>query len=195
MPEERVGRRDFISQGLKSFFQPLAAALSDPTSDEGSGPLRPPGALEESAFGLICRRCGACVRSCPYRAIKVMGERAGGYLGTPYIDPGTGPCYWCMECVKVCPSGALTSDQGETLSIGLAVIDYDRCLTGFGKPCDYCVERCPQKGVAMAFVDGRPVVSKEACTGCGICAHLCPTTPSAVAIRTRRRVRPNDSRP
>lgn len=196
MSGDRVGRRDFIFQGIKSLFRPLAAALSEPEAESGpSGPLRPPGALEEAAFVLTCQRCGTCARSCPYRSIKFMGDAGGGALGTPYIDPSSAPCYWCLECTSKCPSGALTLSEGEPLAIGLAVLDDARCLTAQGQPCDYCVERCPKKGAAISFVEGRPVIKAEECTGCAICAYFCPTTPGAISLKTRRRIAPRRESP
>ncbi len=196
MTADRVGRRDFIFEGLKSLIRPLVQGLSDPVQEMGgAGPLRPPGALDEAAFILTCQRCGTCARSCPYRSIKFMGDAGGGALGTPYVDPASAPCYWCLECTKQCPSGALSMAEGEPLSIGLAVIDYNRCLSVRGQACDFCVERCPKKGTAIAFSDGHPVITAEECTGCAICAHFCPATPGAIAVRTRRRTGPRRESP
>ncbi len=38
--------------------------------------------------------------------------------------------------------------------------------------CGTCVEKCPEMAIAM--VDGMPVVNEELCVECGLCVILCP---------------------
>ncbi len=54
--------------------------------------------------------------------------------------------------------------------------------------CAVCVERCP---VDSALHMGRmaPVVDLDRCTGCGVCADVCPSPFGAVLMRPVEEVR------
>jgi Pyruvate/2-oxoacid:ferredoxin oxidoreductase delta subunit len=55
------------------------------------------------------------------------------------------------------------------------------CLNAMGSFCSTCVERCPVPGAIRA--EGRRVlVAAEACTGCGICADVCPAPGNAILL-------------
>jgi Pyruvate/2-oxoacid:ferredoxin oxidoreductase delta subunit len=59
--------------------------------------------------------------------------------------------------------------------MGLAIIDVASCYAAQGQPCDYCVVRCPLGKEAIRLdVQRIPVVDAAGCTGCGVCAYLCP---------------------
>jgi len=91
-----------------------------------------------------------------------------------------------IPCVKACPTGALDpalEDISEA-GMGLAVIDTANCLSWQGLRCELCFRACPVPGTAITvehhprrlrthamFV---PVVSSDACTGCGSCVAVCP---------------------
>lgn len=70
----------------------------------------------------------------------------------------------------------------------VAIIQGRHCLalTSF---CAACVERCPVPG-AMQMSQGMPSVVLDACTGCGICHHVCPAPTNAVLMIPRRRKNP-----
>ena len=44
---------------------------------------------------------------CPYGSIEMAHMEQGLLFGTPVIDARKTPCYLCMECPPVCPTGAL----------------------------------------------------------------------------------------
>jgi len=50
-----------------------------------------------------CRRCGACVRDCAFRALRA---EAGGMPKMAFPDR----CMKCQHCLAVCPFGAVTFD-------------------------------------------------------------------------------------
>lgn len=62
-----------------------------------------------------------------------------------------------------------------------AMLDPRRCLNGRGLVCTVCAERCPVEG-AMRLMEGRPLVDPRACTGCGVCADVCPAPEPAIRL-------------
>jgi ferredoxin-type protein NapG len=139
--------------------------------------LRPPGAVSEENFVGRCIRCGRCVESCPYRCITMLDIRSGIHAGTPLIAVEQIPCYLCMKCVFVCPTGSLGKIAQEATRMGTAVINKFTCAAWAGVAlCRTCYDVCPFKGRAITLHELMPMVVKEACTGCGICTHACPIT-------------------
>ena len=137
--------------------------------------LRPPGAVSEAEFPAHCIRCGRCAEVCPYRSVKLLDLAAGTDAGTPLIEAEVVPCYLCMECVTVCPSGALRPIEVEETRMGVAVIDPSTCVTQLGTLlCRTCYNVCPLQDVAIDLPAMEPEVIADGCTGCGICVHACP---------------------
>ncbi|MBP2017345.1 ferredoxin-type protein NapG [Symbiobacterium terraclitae] len=185
-------RRRFFREGLRSLGRLLAETVQgavEETVTRASGGqryLRPPGAIEESAFLLACTRCGECVRACPVGAIQLLPESAGAAVGTPFIDPLTRACDLCGKCMPACAPGALLPvADPRSVKMGLARIDPDHCWAFQGSLCDLCYQRCPFPDEAIRLEDGKPVVSPEHCTGCGLCAYVCVSTPPAITIQPR----------
>ncbi|MCP4399093.1 MAG: 4Fe-4S dicluster domain-containing protein [bacterium] len=151
-------------------------------------PLRPPGAVKENEFIQRCIKCSKCAQVCPYDSITIFHLEAGRHFGTPGIMARETPCYLCMECPSVCPSGALdnTLTDMRKVRMGLAVIDKDKCLPYMGVICRSCFDKCPLYREAITLEDERyPVVMKEHCTGCGICEHVCPAEEVAIRVQPR----------
>lgn len=151
-------------------------------------PLRPPGAVAEAEFRSRCTSCDDCLKACPHWVIRKAGPELGaGLAGTPVIVPADNPCVMCtgFPCAAACTTGALVMPQGRP-KIGLAVVNQARCYSAQGQPCDYCHTRCPERPRAIgAFAPGQlPAVSAERCTGCGVCASICPA--AAIGVRDAR---------
>lgn len=138
--------------------------------------LRPPGALPESDFLKACVHCGQCAAVCPYGSVR-MAPGWGPEGHTPCIQPRRVPCWLCMKCPPVCPSGALlpVADMRQ-VRMGKAVIFKERCYnsTDSGILCTTCYDRCPLRGSGMILKDGYIPAVGEACSGCGVCEHVCP---------------------
>jgi polyferredoxin len=122
--------------------------------------IRPPGALEESAFLARCIKCGQCMRVCPTNVVQPAAWQAGAEgLWTPMLNfrIGTSGCqHNCVACSHVCPTAALRPlsvdermgqgafAQSGPLRLGTAFVDHGRCLPwAMDIPCIVCQENCP----------------------------------------------------
>lgn len=149
--------------------------------------LRPPGALPEKRFLDVCTRCTDCREACPYDAIRRLGPEFAERSQTPAIIPLDAPCYLCedMPCIAACKPKALMPVERCAVDMGVAIIDAGACYVAKGQPCDYCVVRCPiGRDAILLDDDNLPSVREDGCTGCGVCAYLCPG--SAIFITPAR---------
>jgi ferredoxin-type protein NapG len=155
-----------------------------------SKPLRPPGALPEREFLARCLRCGKCAQVCPYRSIRIAGLLDGlELMGTPFIRARDTPCWLCMKCTAVCPSGALDRKvkAKESVRMGTAAIDRNACLAWQGTLCRSCYDDCPLFNEALVMdAELRPVVNEKKCVGCGVCEHVCPVEPAVIRIEVKK---------
>ena len=156
----------------------------------GAALLRPPGARPEAEFLAACIRCGQCVEACPFDSLQLATPGQGVVSGSPYVKAREVPCYLCqgyagLLCVDACPTDALrpVADLAE-IRMGTAVIDRNICLAFNRVICRACWHICPFPNQAIVFDELlRPVVKEDACVGCGLCDHACPTEPSSIPIR------------
>lgn len=103
-----------------------------------------------------CTGCGACIRICPKKIIKLIPYDAKytvlcssldkGNITRAYCNVG---CIGCHMCEKQCEVGAVVVDGA------LAHIDPDKCV-GCGK----CASKCPRKIIILT--NGRATVSANA---------------------------------
>lgn len=193
--DRRINRRNFFRNGLRELLKPVvesldekfdavAKALPKPVSLQL---LRPPGAVEENDFLKTCSRCGVCVQACPADAIKIdPNYKIAG--GAPYIDANLAPCVVCstLECMTVCPTGALVPTPIKYIDMGTAQWSPSTCLRTKGDGCRVCVDECPVGEVAIRInVDQRVEVIEDGCVGCGVCQHRCPTTPKSIVVEPK----------
>lgn len=182
-----TGRRAFLFSGLG-----IAAGLTLPgfvKAGEKSY-IRPPGAVPEKLFNLLCVRCGNCIKSCPTHILEHRAERAdySSWL-VPEVRFSEGYCLEnCNKCSQVCPSGSITLFSPEAkkqLFMGLAVLHPENCLLLKNTECDRCKTACPYDAITIRpvseSVQSLPVIDNDKCVGCGACAIICPA--ETIAIR------------
>jgi len=152
--------------------------------------LRPPGARPEADFAARCMRCGKCGQVCPYKSIKLASLFDGvAIMGTPVVRAREMPCYLCMKCPPVCPSGALDRKltKKQDVRMGTAKINKKECLAWQGTLCRSCYQNCPLMDTAIRMdSELRPVVDEKKCVGCGICENVCPAGPAAIVVEPGR---------
>lgn len=143
--------------------------------------LRPPGAVNEDIFLTGCTRCNACLEACPHDAIIHAPKQFREAAGTPMINPVVQPCLMCEDfpCVSVCEPGVLTDLIPPVM--GTARITAETCLAHQGSFCTVCSEHCPVDD-AIQIDNCKPTINEDACTGCGVCQHVCPAPENAVLI-------------
>lgn len=193
--DDRVGRRGFFRNGLRELLRPVVESLDEKLTQinqvvpikESPYPtsfLRPPGALPEPQFLAACSRCGNCVRSCPAEAIRIVPDVASG---APFIDANVSPCVVCttLECMTVCPTGALVPTPMKFIDMGTAKWNPNTCLRPRGEDCQICVDECPIGEVAIRLDETGAVRVQDGCVGCGVCQNRCPTKPKSIVVEPR----------
>lgn len=204
-----MDRRRFFRQGLRELLRPLSLAVepvekaarqlsaleqlgaaaplppaAEPHPATLPGPWqRPPGARPEAEFLSACSRCGECARVCPAQCIHIDTAGLNGN-GAPFIDPEVMPCVLCtgLQCMQVCPTGALVPTPLELIDMGAARWREDTCLRSSGQNCTICVDHCPVGATALEFQDNKVHVHEDGCTGCGACHYQCPTAPKSIVV-------------
>jgi ferredoxin-type protein NapF len=167
-PLRRFTRREFLTIAGSATALGVSYLILHPQPTVASVLL--PGALAPAAlFSAACSRCGKCVSACPHQAIRQNNQ------GLPYIDGLGGWCDFCMDCVKVCPTGALQTVDPQTAVIGIAEINRDQCIPWIRSGCRLCYEKCIDLRQAIQLdAKQRPSVDASRCNGCGACVFVCP---------------------
>lgn len=184
-PGGKIGRADFFKSYLFELLDGVSSAFPDELSEFANKfpeLIRPPGAGKEREFLELCRRCGACVKACPFYALRPVSQSNSFDLGTPALRAGEAYCRFCKDfpCVKVCPSGALSLAHPERLKkIATASVIATNCLRSNGEQCETCREKCDTTAAAITCpTPGKPpLIDAVKCSGCGACSAFCPAYP------------------
>lgn len=163
-----------LPYGLARLLAPTTAAAETPFSTH----LRPPGAItDDDAFIAACIGCVMCGDVCPVGAIAFYGREGGTKVNTPFINPRNRACTLCGDCMKVCPTDALTPTPRDKVTMGFAQIDRSACYPWVDKGvCGACATICPlgSKAIDFAFANVYRPEIKDGCVGCGLCVQICP---------------------
>ena len=170
-------RRQLVTGALAGFA--LAPVLR---AERQARPLRPPGALEESAFLARCIRCGECLKVCPNNALQPAWSEAGVEgLWTPVLVPRTGYCAAsCTLCGAVCPTGAIWEFTAR-----------EKGWSG-GRSPGLKHDAAPIR-VGTAFYDHGRCLPWAMATECIVCEEWCPTSPKAIYLRPAEVAAPDGS--
>ena len=181
-----LSRRQFFRLRLSDYFSEVKKKQRQNSDSTRKPYIRPPGALEDEILFLKqCTKCGACIHSCPHKAIEPLGPSAGSAEHTPVISPEKTPCRWCvdMPCINACTDKALQfKNKNAIRPIGKAEINHNQCLIAKGTFCDYCVKACPSSK-ALSLKGRNLLFADDACLGCGLCIHACPVGDKAIVIK------------
>ena len=186
-----ITRRDYLRVAAQATVAlgALAVASLVPTGMRAAQ-IRPPGAVEETYFNVLCVRCGICLEVCPTKAIVFAGFENGiAGVNTPKIDPLVGPCEFyrgrceeSMRCTQHCPTHALQLIEKQQVKLGVVELSRDNCLAYQGKECVVCSEMCPVPEAITVNRDLRPSFHPCKCVGCGTCVNVCPANPKALTL-------------
>jgi ferredoxin len=175
------GAAYLLGPGLKLFSAPG-------TGDSGQRPILPPGALNEDRYRTHCIGCQACAAACP---VGIISARSSPRPTLDYVRVGCQ--YNCVECGKVCPTGAirpLGTDEKHRTRIALSSLHFERCVVNTKREsCGACAEVCPTRAITMiAYAESgvprltRPIFDEQYCIGCGACFAACPAEPRAFSL-------------
>lgn len=189
--EERLAitRREYVTLLAQSALV-LGALRIASLIPIGADAVRPPGAIDEAYFRLLCVRCGICLEVCPTKTIVLAGFEDGiAAVNTPKIDPLIGACEFLrgrceesMRCADHCPTSALQRMSKEQVKLGTVKLNPDSCLAYQGKECVVCSEMCPVAEAITVTQDLKPTFHSDKCVGCGTCVYSCPASPKALAL-------------
>ena len=178
---------------------PAAAAslvVKHTLGPNGHNAIRPPSA-DPARINALCARCGNCMRACPEKLIHPdLGASGIDGLFTPALilrsrdAKQESYCFQdCVACTQVCPTGALrplTVEEKHARPIGLAVIDFKKCLAwAKDEYCAVCDEYCPYQAIKLQERNGVncPTVDAAKCRGCGACESACAADPIAIVVK------------
>ncbi len=181
-----MGQAHGVTKHLeKTLRDPPPPTQPPPPEPEFPVFLRPPGAIEETAFTAQCTKCNQCIDACPPKTLVPLTGPYGKSFGTPVIDPALGGCAMCEDrpCAAACiESGVDIINDLIPMNMGHAVIHRSHCRSRIGEECSLCIDRCPIQHAIAHDWRKIPAVNKDICTGCGLCINSCPVDPGAISI-------------
>ena len=200
MSQEHGAIIRLVSMDRRNFFRHISSRTAnaafehaqEKVEERAAHWIRPPFALPELDFLLVCTRCSDCIEACPHDVIFPLAARLGAdVVNTPAMDLINRGCHLCEDwpCVQACEVAALKLPQIEEEPslpfprLAHVEIDTQTCLPYLGPECGVCVSACPIEG-AISLQREKPVIDEEKCTGCTLCREACVLEPKAVLVAT-----------
>lgn len=188
MEKTKFTRRDFLSMiGEFAFISAGLILIGRYFPEVEVKARRPPGAVSEPLFSVLCLRCGRCAEVCPEKIIRHLPLSDGlRNVKTPVLIP-EGICTRDFACIEACPSGALQKITFEEVKIGTAVIDVEKCTN-----CGLCIPACQEivNAIRWETPEKKKVyIESSICIGCGACIPECPNYAISVSGVNARRTK------
>jgi ferredoxin len=178
---------------LKFFTKNLGGGFTQMSETEAKAlgitiPIMPPGAGSFEHYLGRCVACQACVTACPVKIVKSKES------ARPKLDYSGEFCqYSCVECGRVCPTGAiklLDVEEKRRTRVAVSNLTLDRCVViTKTQACGACAEVCPTRSLRMTpytetDIQGLtiPAFDEPYCIGCGACLVVCPAVPVAFKV-------------
>ncbi len=147
--------------------------------------ILPPGADNAQRMFNKCLNCNLCINACPNKILT----KANKDFGAVHINytKGEKHCkYDCIECSKVCPSGAIkkiTIEEKQRTRIAMAVINPEKCNKN-----GMCINVCPVNAITKEANEPAKIDASK-CIGCGKCKSVCTSGAIEIfAINEQQRV-------
>ena len=131
---------------------------------------RPPWALSQREFAVLCDGCAECETACPENIISMSAD------GLAKVNFSAGECSFCGDCVASCTRGALSDTSSAPWKIKAHI--GSTCLAWQNIACRSCGELCATDAISFHPVLGHgflPQVDFDQCNGCGACYQVCPS--------------------
>jgi len=189
-----MDRREFFRRGISKVAEKVVDKTDEKISFRAQRWIRPPFAQEELSFLLSCTRCNACIDACSYKIIFPLSAKNGAdVMQTPALDLLKNGCHLCdtWPCVEACEPKALSlpsdkahikkSELVNLLTLATVAINVDACIAYQGPECGACADSCVIDG-ALIWLNEKPSINPEKCTGCGLCREFCITDPKSITI-------------
>lgn len=146
-----------------------------------SPPLLPPWARGPAAFDRACTRCGDCLSACPTHVLALRD-------GIVQVDFDDAECTFCGACVDACRHDAfdVAARAAGAPAWNLVARIGPTCLARLAVVCQSCGDACEAHAIRFRPRAGavpEPRVDAAACTGCGACVRVCPST--AIEVKPR----------
>jgi ferredoxin-type protein NapG len=196
-------RRNFFKLGFKGAAKAALKVADTKAENRASHWIRPPFAVRELDFLLLCTRCDKCIDVCEPKVLFHLAPRLGAQVvNTPVMDLLNKGCLMCegWPCVTVCEPKALvlpedidTENKEKTPPLpkfAKIIINKTTCLPFSGPECGACKSVCPVPG-ALTMDGPRPQIDPNLCTGCALCRVACIVEPKAVLVSSLPEAAPN----
>ena len=134
-------------------------------------PIYPPWSGDEALFLSRCSGCNSCLDACENAILQP------GSGGIPVVNFEVAECVFCYACAQACPESLFLPQFSAPWSLK-SVIGAG-CLAKQAVECRSCQDSCEANAIRFRPSPvgiWQPDAVSDACTGCGACVSVCPTS-------------------